>query len=67
MSHRVFHKKYRQDTCGKPVVFFGSTFFRSFSTEFSRGFCTGFIVEKTPHPGFFLVFNNTTNTTTGNY
>ena len=67
MSHHVFHKGYRQDTCGKPVDFFGSSFFRSFSTEFSRGFCTGFLVEKAPHPGFFLVFNNTTNTTIGYY
>lgn len=63
MSHNVFHK----GTGKTPVDFSGSPFFRSFSTEFSRGFCTGFLVEKAPHPVFFLVFNNTTNTTIGYY
>lgn len=35
MSHRVFHKEYRQEPCGNRVEFLGVTFFRSFSTEFS--------------------------------
>lgn len=67
MSHRVFHKEYRQEPCGNRVDFFGSPFFRSFSTEFSFGFCTGFVVEKASHWDFFLVFNNTTTTTDGYY
>ena len=67
MSHRVFHKEYLQDPCGNPVEFFGSRSFRSFSTGFSFRFCTGFVVEKASHPGFFLGFNNTTNTTNDYY
>ena len=63
MSHRIFHKEYRQEPCGNCVDFLGSTFFRWFSTRFSFGFCTAFAVEKASHWGFFLVFNNTNYTT----
>ena len=67
MSHLVFHKECRQHTCGCPVDFFRSSFFRSFSTEFSFGFCTGFVIEKASDQGLFLGFNTTTNTTIDNY
>lgn len=67
MSYLVFHKACRQPTCGKRVNFLERSFFRSHSTEFSLGLFTGFATEKTSHPGFFLGFNNTTNTTIGKY
>ena len=67
MSHLVFHKEYRQHTCGNHVDFFRTSFFRLFSTGLSLGFCTGFVIEKPPHQGVFLVFNTTTNTTISNY
>ena len=67
MSHRVFHKEYLHDPCGNRVDFFGSPFFRSFSTGFSLGLYTGFVVENASHPRLFLGFNNTTNTTVDYY
>lgn len=63
MRQRVFHKEYLYNICGNHVEFFGSPFFRSFSTGFSLRFCTGFVTEKASHPRVFLGFNNTTNTT----
>ncbi len=65
MSHRVFHKEYRQEPCGNRVEFFGCSIFHLLSTGFSSGFCTSLVIETASHPGFFLVFNNTTNTTIG--
>ena len=67
MSYLVFHKAYRQPPCGKRVDSLDGSFFHTFSTEFSLGIFTGFVTEKAAHPGFFLGFNNTTNTTIGNY
>ena len=56
MSQRVFHNEHRQEPCGKCVDFFGISFFRTFSTGFSLGFCTSFVVEKASDLGLFPRF-----------
>ena len=63
MSRRVFHKGYLQTACGNYVNLFRHPFIKSFSTKFSLGLPTGFVVEKGSHQEVFLSFNTTTTTT----
>ena len=67
MSLLIFHKGTRQHACGNAVEFFRGSRLTRFSTGFSLGLFTGFVVEKKVDQRFFLAFNNTTNTTFSYY
>lgn len=67
MNVLIFHKGNQQHTCGNGVDFFRGSRLTRFSTGFSLGLFTGFVVEKAVDQSFFLAFNNTTNTTVSYY
>ena len=58
MSHRVFHKEYRQEPCGNRVDFFGSTFFDRFPQSSPSDFAQALSLKR--HPiGDFSSFSTT--------